>query len=124
MKDPSKLTECFDFDELDENHELFSNMIDKATSKLKIESPQKLWTFSAKSSSFVCSTGQGNRTNLRGIQKKARGEVQIKDYYIRSMAKGQSGKYVQSFILRNEAQEIHLKTVNNLALHLFDDKRK
>ena len=43
IKDLKNLEEVFDFSNLDENHELFSNKNKKVNGKFKIESPKTIW---------------------------------------------------------------------------------
>ena len=43
MKDLKNLEDFFDFSNLDENHELFSNKNKKVLGKFKIETPKNIW---------------------------------------------------------------------------------
>ena len=49
IKDLKNLEVLFDFSNLDENHELFSNKNKKVTGKFKIETPKNIWI-----DEFIC----------------------------------------------------------------------
>ena len=49
IKDLKKLEDIFDFSNLDENHEMFSNINKKVIGKFKIETPKNIWI-----DEFVC----------------------------------------------------------------------
>ena len=49
INDLKKLEDLFDFSNLDENHELFSNKNKKVIGKFKIEAPKIIWI-----DEFVC----------------------------------------------------------------------
>ena len=49
IKDKKNLEDMFDFSNLDENHELFSNKNKKVILKFKIETPKNIWI-----DEFIC----------------------------------------------------------------------
>ena len=72
INDLKKLEDLFDFNILNESHQLFSNKINKNVGKLNIETPEKNWMdefvcLKSKSSSFKC--GNKNTNKLNGISE-------------------------------------------------------
>ena len=54
IKDLKDLEAIFDFSNLDENHELFSNKNKKVIGKFKIETPKSIWI-----DDFICLRSKG-----------------------------------------------------------------
>ena len=72
IKDLKNLEDIFDFSNLDENHELFSNKNKKIIGKFKIETPKNIWLdeficLRSKMYSFKC--GDNTKNKLKGISK-------------------------------------------------------
>ena len=70
IKDLKKLEDIFDFSNLDENHELFSNKNKKVIGKFKIETPKNVWIdefvcLRSKAYSFKCKDEDGNKNKKR-----------------------------------------------------------
>ena len=65
IEDLRNLEDIFDFSNLDENHELFSEENKKVTGKFKIETPKNIWIneyvcLRSKACSFKCKNNDGN----------------------------------------------------------------
>ena len=72
IKDLKNLEDSFDFSNLNENHELFSNKIKKVIGKYKIETPKNVWIdgfvcLRSKMYAFKC--GDDSQNKLKGISK-------------------------------------------------------
>ena len=72
FNDLKNLDDLFDFCNLNENHEMFSNKNKKVVGKFKIETPDDVWIdefvcIRSKAYSFKC--GKKNTNNLKGISK-------------------------------------------------------
>ena len=72
IKDLENLEDLFDFSNLNENHELFSNKNIKVFSKFKIETPKNIWIdefvcLGSKMYAFKC--GDDSKNKVKGISK-------------------------------------------------------
>ena len=68
------LENLFDFSNLDENHDFFSNKTKKVIGKFKIETPKNIWIdeficLRSKAHSFKCNDNNENKNKLKGISK-------------------------------------------------------
>ena len=74
MKDLKKLEDIFDFSNLDENHDLFSDRNKKVIGKFKIETPKNIWIdefvcLRSKAYSFKCKNNDESKNKIKGISK-------------------------------------------------------
>ena len=72
IKSIKNFQDIFDFSNLDENHELFSNKNKKVIGKFKIETPKSIWIdefvcLRSKMYSFKC--GDDSKNKVKGISK-------------------------------------------------------
>ena len=72
IKDLKNLEDLFDFNNLNENHELFSNKYKKVNGKVEIETPKNIWIdefncLRSKKYAFKC--GVDSKNKLKGISK-------------------------------------------------------
>ena len=66
------LENFFDFSNLNENHELFSQKNEKVVRKLKIETPEKIWVdefVCLRSKAYSFKYGNKNTIKSKGISK-------------------------------------------------------
>ena len=74
IKDLNSLEDIFDFSNLDENHELFSEKNKKVVGKFKNECPRNFWLdefiyLRSKFYSFKCKDNIESKNKLKGISK-------------------------------------------------------
>ena len=74
IKGLKNLEDIFDFSNLDENHELFSNKNKKVIGKIKIETPKNVFEdefvcLRSKAYSFKCSDNTESKNKIKGISK-------------------------------------------------------
>ena len=121
IRDLKKLEHIFDFSNLDENHELFSNKNKKVIGKFKIETPKKLWideliALRSKINSFKC--GDTIKNKLKGIPKP-----QSKHIKIEELEKCSDREVYQresnNFIVRSINHEMHLQEVKKNQQYFF-----
>ena len=115
----------FDFSNLDENHELFSNKNEKVIGKFKIETPRNIWIdefvcLRSKMFSFKC--GDDNKNKLKGISKSQSKHIKLEEYY-NCLFGGEYQKECDKYILRSVNHEMHLQEIKKSTLSIFDDKR-
>ena len=84
IKDLKNLEDIFDFSNLDEGHELFSNKNKKVIGKFKIESPKNIWNdefvcLKGKMYAFKC--GDDSKNKLKRISKSQPKNIKFEEYY-------------------------------------------
>ena len=85
IEDLKNLEDIFDFSNLDENHELFSNKNKKVIGKFEIETPKKNWIdefvcLRSKASSFKCKDNTESKNKVKGISKSQSKHNKFEEY--------------------------------------------
>ena len=125
IKDLKKLEDIFDFSNLDENHELFSNKNKKVIGKFKIETPKNIWIdefvcLRSKTYAFKC--GNDSKNKLKGISKSQSKHIEFEEYY-NCLFDGEHQRECSNYIIRSINHEMVLQEVKKSTLSHFDDKR-
>ena len=84
IKDLKNLEDIFDFSNLDENHELFTNKNKKIIGKFKIETPKSVFIdefvcLGSKAYSFECKSNDENRNKLKGFSKSQSKHIKFEE---------------------------------------------
>ena len=125
IKDLKNLEDIFDFSNIDENHEIFSNKSKKEFGKFKIETPKNIWIdefvyLRSKMYAFKC--GNDSKNKLKGVSKSQSKDIKFEEY-----KKGLDGEKYQrecnNSIIRSINHEMVLQEVKKSTLSKFDDKR-
>ena len=127
IKDLKNLENIFDFSNLDENHELFSNKNKKLIGFFKIETPKNIWIdefvcLRSKAYSFKCKDNGENKNKIKGISKSQSKHIKFEEYYNCLFGK-EYQKECDNYIIRSINHEMVLQKVKKCTLSLFDDKR-
>ena len=127
IKDLQSLGVIFDFSNLDENRELFSNKNKKVIGKFKIETPKNIWIdefvcLRSKAYSFKCKDNIESKNKIKGISKSQSKHIKFEEYY-NCLFGGDYQKECDTFIIRSLNHEMYLQKVRKSTLSLFDDKR-
>ena len=125
IKDLKNFEDIFDFSNVDENHELFSNKNKKLIGKFKIETPKNIWIdeficLRSKLYSFKC--GDNNKNKLKGISKSQSKHIKFEEYY-NCLFSGKYQKECNNYIIRSINHEMYLQEVKKATLSIFDDKQ-
>ena len=125
IKDLKNLEDIFDFSNLDENHELFSEKNKKSGFFFKIETPKSVWIdefvcLRSKMYSFKC--GERSKNKLNGISKSQSKHIKFEEY-CNCLGGRKYKKGSNNYILRSINREMHLQETKKSMLSLFDDKR-
>ena len=83
IKDLKNLEDLFDFSNLNENHELFSNKNKKVIGKFKIETPKNIWIdefVCLRSKMFASKCGDDSKNKLKGISKSQSKHIKFEEY--------------------------------------------
>ena len=86
FKDLKNLEVIFDFSNLDENHELFSERNKKVIGKFKTETPKNIWIdefvcLRSKAYSFKCKNNIESKNKIKGNSKSQSKHYKFEDYY-------------------------------------------
>ena len=83
INDLKNLEDLFDFSNLDENHELFSNKNKKVVGKFKIETPKNIWIdefVALRSKCYAFKCGNDSKNKLKGISKSYSKNIKFDEY--------------------------------------------
>ena len=127
IKDLKNLEDTFDFSNLDENHELFSNKNKKVIGKFKIETPKKVFIdefvcLRSKAYTFNSKDNIESKNKIKGISKSQSKHIKFEEYY-NCLFGGEYQKECDNYIIRSLNHEMYLQKVKKSKLSLFDDKR-
>ena len=86
IKDLKNLEDVFDFSNLDENHELFSNKNKKVIGKFKIETSKivfidEIVCLRSKAYSFKCKDNIESKDKIKGISQSQSKRIKFEEYY-------------------------------------------
>ena len=127
IKDLKNLEDIFDFSNLDENHELYSEKTKKIIGKFKNECPKNIWIdefvcLRSKAYSFKCKNEDENKNKIKGISKSQSKHIKFEEYY-NCFFGGEYQRECNNYIIRSINHEMVLQEVKKSTLSLFDDKR-
>ena len=125
IKDLKNLENIFDFSNLDETHELFSNKNKKVIGKFKIETPKNIWIdefvcLRSKMYAFKCDGDSKNK--LKGISKSQSKNIKFEEYK-KCLDGEEYQRECNNYIIRSINHEMVLQEVKKSTLSIFDDKR-
>ena len=127
IKDLRNLEDIFDFSNLDENHELFSNKNKKVIGKFKNECPRNICIdefvcLRSKAYSFTCKDKDENKNKIKGNSKSQSKHIKFEEYY-NCLFGREYQKECDNYIIRSLSHEMVLQKVRKSTLSIFDDKR-
>ena len=127
IKDLKNLEEIFDFSNLDENHELFSNKNKKVVGKFKNECPRNIWIeelacLRSRAYSFKCKNNDENKNKIKGISKSQSKHIKFEEFY-NCLFGREYQKECDNYIIRSLSHEMVLQKLRKSTLSIFDDKR-
>ena len=127
MKDLRNFEVIFDFSNLHENHELFSERNRKVIGKFKFETPKNIWIYEfvclrSKAYSFKWKNIDENKNKIKGISKSQSKHIKFEEYY-NCLFGGEYQKECDNYITRSHNHEMYLQKVRKSTLSIFDDKR-
>ena len=113
IKDLKTFENKFDFSNLDENHELFSNKNIKVIGKFKIETPKNIWVdefvcLRSKAYSFKCNDKTESKNKVKGISKSRSKHIKFDEYY-NCLFGGEYQRECNNYIIRSINHEMVLQ---------------
>ena len=127
IKDLKNLEDIFDFSNLHENHELYSEKNKKIIGNFKNECPKNTWIdefvcLRSKAYSFKCKNNDENKNKIKGISKSQSKHIKFEECY-NCLFGGEYQKECDNYIIRCLSLEMVLQKVRKSTLSIFDDKR-
>ena len=127
IKDLKNLEDIFDFNNLDKNHELYSEKNKKVIGKFKIETPKNICIdeficLRSKAYSFKCKDNKEDKNKVEGISKSQSKHIKFEEYY-NCLFGGEYQKECNNYIIRSLNHEMVHQEVKKSTLSIFDDKR-
>ena len=121
------LEDIFDFSNLDENLELYSNRNKKGIGKFKIETPKSIWInrfvcLRSKAYLFKCKDNNKNKNKIKGISRSQSQHIKFEEFY-NCLFGREYQRECNNYIIRSINHEMTLQEVKKSTLSLFDDKR-
>ena len=110
INDFENLEEIFDFSNLDENHEIFSNKNKKVIGIFKMETPKIFWMdefvcLISKAYSFKCNDNTESKNEIKGISKSQSKHIKFEEYY-NCLFGGEYQKECDNYIIRSLNHEM------------------
>ena len=126
IKDLKNLEDIFDFSNLNENHELFSNKNKKVIGKYKIETPKNIWIdefICLRNKMYAFKCGDDSKNKLKGISKSQSKHIKFEEYK-KCLDGEEYQRECNKYIIRSINHEMHLQEVKKIyTLSISDDKR-
>ena len=125
IKDLKNLEDIFEFSNLDENHELFSNKNKKVIGKFKTETPKNIWIdefVCLRSKMYVFKCGNLSKNKLKGDSKSQSKHIKFEEYK-RCLDGEDYQRQCNNYLIRSINHEMHLQEVKKSTLSIIDDKR-
>ena len=113
----------FDFNNLDENHEIFGKK--KLLGFFKIETPKIIWIdefVCLRSKMYSCQCGHDIKNKLKGVSKSQTKHIKFEEYY-NCLFGGDYQKDCDNYIICSINHEMDLPEVTKSTLSVFRDKR-
>ena len=127
FEDLKNLEDIFDFSNIDENHELYSEKNKKVLGKFKIETPKIVFidefiALRSKMYAFKCKDKEEDKNKLKGISKNQSKNFKFEDY--KKCLNGEKFKNeCDIYILKSSNHDMHMQGIKKTTLSIFDDKR-
>ena len=121
IKDLKNLENIFDFSNLDENHELFSNKNKKVIGKFKIENPKSIWIdefISLRSKMYAFKCGDDSKNKIKGISKSQSKHFKF-EVYKKCLEGEEYQRECNNFFIRSINLDMHLQEVKKINIIFF-----
>ena len=125
IKDLKNLEDLFDFSNLNENHELFSNKNKIVIGKFKIETPKNICI-----DEFVClrskmysfKSGGDSKRKMKRVSKSFSKNINFEEYK-KCLDGEEYQEESENYILRSVNHKRYLQQIKKSTLSILDDKR-
>ena len=123
INDLKNLEDIFDFSNLDENHELFSNKNEKIIGKFKKETPKfflidEIVCLRSMAYSFKCNDNNENKKKMKGISKSQSKHIKFEEYK-KCLDGEEYQKDCNNIVFRSINHEMHLQEIKKIDIIYF-----
>ena len=127
IKGLKNLENIFDFINIDENHELYSNKNEKVVGKFKIETPKNIFidefiALRSKMYAFKCKDEIEDKNKLKGISKSQSKNIKFEECKICLDGEELENECI-NYILKSINHDMYMQGIKKTTLSIFDDKR-
>ena len=125
IKDLKNLENIFDFSNIDENHELYSEKNKKLMGKFKIETPKIIFIdefIALRSEMYAFNCGDDSKNRLKGISKAQSKDIKFEEYKICLDGEELENECI-NYILKSINHDMYMQRIKKTTLSVFDDKR-
>ena len=125
IKDLKNLENIFDFSNIDENHEFYSERNKKVLGKFKIETPKNIFIdefIALRRKMYAFKSGDDSKNRLKGISKAQSKNIKFEEYKICLDRKELENECI-NYILRSINHDMYMQGIKKTTLSIFDDKR-
>ena len=125
ISDLKNLENIFDFGNIDEDHELYSEKNKKVLGKLKIETPKNIFVdefIALRSKMYAFNCGDDSKNRLKGISKAQSNNIKFEEYKICLDGEELENECIK-YILRSINHDMYMQGFKKTTLSIFDDKR-
>ena len=125
ISDLKNLENIFDFSNINENFELYSEKNKKVLGKLEIETPKSLFIdefIALRSRMYAFKCGDDSKNRLKRISKAQSKNIKFEEFKICLDVEELEKKSV-NYILRSINHDMYMQGIKKTALSIFDDER-
>ena len=127
IKDLKNLEDIFDFSNIDENHELYSEKNKKVLGKFKIKKPKNIFidefiALRSKMYAFKFKEKVEVKNKLKGISKSQSKNIKFEEYKICLDGEELENECI-NYILKSTNHDMYMQGIKKTTLSIFDDKR-
>ena len=123
IKDLKNLEDLFDFSNLNETYEIFSNKNKKVIGEIKTETPKNIDEFiTMRSKMYAFENGDDRKNRLKGICKSHSKNIKIEELY-NCLFGGEYQHECENYIIPSKNHERKLQRVKKSTLSQCDDER-
>ena len=125
IKDLKNLENIFDFSNIDENHELYSERNKKVMGKFKIETPKNIFIdefIALRSKMYAFRCGDDSKNRSKGISKAQSKNIKFEEYKICLDGEELENESINCF-LGSINHDMYMQGIKKTTLIIFDDKR-
>ena len=125
IKDLKNLENIFDFSNMDENHEVYTEKNTKVLGKIKIETPKNIFIdefIALRSKMYAFKCGDDTKNRLKGISKTQSKNINFEEYKICLDGEGLENE-CGNYILKSINHDMYMQGIKKTALSIFNDKK-
>ena len=127
IKDLKNLEDIFDFSNIDEDHELYSEKNKKVLGKFKIETPRNIYIYidefiALRSKMYAFKCGDDSKNRLKGISKAQSKKIKFEQFEICLDAEELENECI-NYILKSSNHDMYMQGIKKTTLSIYDDKK-